>query len=402
MKSTGWLGPVSEAALGAPIPSMNTAIYDSKGGFSTDPKDERMLSTEGEEAIKAHTIPYLPPVQDQKALALGPAWAISVQLSTLENKTAANADPAFKADPNNIASARSLYSAMSNTASAKKIDCSGATMGHVYLSAIANAGTLSQADFPNMEAATDASSVNCDVAQINQAAASAGAGAALAKFKINGYRSVAMDMNHIKQELLFNNTVIFGANIKEDFFDYAGGVVTSNTLNGYKSTSKNYWHAMNIVGFDDGQQAFKVQNSWGTQWGEQGFAWIAYDLMLNQEKWIAANSLYVAYRDYSTTVLDSFKADLQLLMREFELPEIYVNPYNPLEASKTAREGYIRINLVADSSGTGQRIEISVPNTNTNTNTNTSSSPNTSSSTQYTPLETVAAAIFQVVRDIWL
>jgi hypothetical protein len=155
---------------------------------------------------------------------------------------------------------------------------------------------------------------------------------------------------------------------------------------------------MNIVGFDDGQQAFKVQNSWGTQWGEQGFAWIAYDLMLNQEKWIAANSLYVAYRDYSTTVLDSFKADLQLLMREFELPEIYVNPYNPLETSKTAREGYIRINLVADSSGTGQRIEISVPNTNTNT----SSSPNTSSSTQYTPLETVAAAIFQVVRDIWL
>jgi hypothetical protein len=388
MKSTGWLGPVSEAALGAPIPSMNTAIYDSKGGFSTDPKDERMLSTEGEEAIKAHTIPYLPPVQDQKALALGPAWAISVQLSTLENKTAANADPAFKADPNNIASARSLYSAMSNTASAKKIGCSGATMGNLYLSAIANAGTLSQADFPNMEAATDASSVNCDVAKINQATASAGAEATLAKFKINGYRSVAMDINHIKQELLFNNTVIFGANIKEDFFDYAGGVVTSNTLNGYKSTSKNYWHTMNIVGFDDGQQAFKVQNSWGTQWGEQGFAWIAYDLMLNQEKWIAANSLYVAYRDYSTKVLDSFKADLQLFMIELGLPEIYVNPYNPLEASQTAREGYTRISLVANSSGTGQHIEISAPNT--------------SSSTQYTQLETVAAAIFQVVRDIWL
>jgi len=36
-------------------------------------------------------------------------------------------------------------------------------------------------------------------------------------------------------------------------------------------------HELVIVGYDDGRQAFKVQNSWGTDWAEGGFGWIAYD-----------------------------------------------------------------------------------------------------------------------------
>jgi hypothetical protein len=32
-----------------------------------------------------------------------------------------------------------------------------------------------------------------------------------------------------------------------------------------------------IVGFDDVRKAWKIKNSWGPSWGEQGFGWIAYN-----------------------------------------------------------------------------------------------------------------------------
>jgi len=36
-------------------------------------------------------------------------------------------------------------------------------------------------------------------------------------------------------------------------------------------------HAIVIVGWDDQKKAFLVKNSWGTQWGENGYVWVAYD-----------------------------------------------------------------------------------------------------------------------------
>ena len=35
-------------------------------------------------------------------------------------------------------------------------------------------------------------------------------------------------------------------------------------------------HAMLVVGYDDDMNAFKVVNSWGKEWGNDGFVWIDY------------------------------------------------------------------------------------------------------------------------------
>ncbi|HEV2262573.1 MAG TPA: C1 family peptidase [Candidatus Rubrimentiphilum sp.] len=40
-------------------------------------------------------------------------------------------------------------------------------------------------------------------------------------------------------------------------------------------------HAMTIVGYDDSMQAFKVMNSWGTNWENSGFFWVSYSWVLN-------------------------------------------------------------------------------------------------------------------------
>lgn len=35
-------------------------------------------------------------------------------------------------------------------------------------------------------------------------------------------------------------------------------------------------HAICIVGYDDARQAFRIRNSWGTGWGQSGYAWRPY------------------------------------------------------------------------------------------------------------------------------
>lgn len=35
-------------------------------------------------------------------------------------------------------------------------------------------------------------------------------------------------------------------------------------------------HAMVVIGYDDGREAFQVLNSWGPNWGDGGFGWIKY------------------------------------------------------------------------------------------------------------------------------
>ncbi|QRA44286.1 C1 family peptidase [Chryseobacterium cucumeris] len=53
-------------------------------------------------------------------------------------------------------------------------------------------------------------------------------------------------------------------------------------------------HAICVVGYDDAKQAFKVQNSWGTTWGNNGFFWIDYAFFAKARKG-AINESYVAY-----------------------------------------------------------------------------------------------------------
>lgn len=43
-------------------------------------------------------------------------------------------------------------------------------------------------------------------------------------------------------------------------------------------------HAMVVVGYDDSRQAFKVLNSWGTNWGTGGYGWISYTAFKNRVK----------------------------------------------------------------------------------------------------------------------
>jgi hypothetical protein len=72
------------------------------------------------------------------------------------------------------------------------------------------------------------------------------------------------------------------------------------------------WHEICLVGYDDnlvtndGTGAFKFVNCWGTEWGDNGYAWVSYETTLDQ-------CLFVYYfedkNDYSPTLLTRFKID---------------------------------------------------------------------------------------------
>ena len=59
--------------------------------------------------------------------------------------------------------------------------------------------------------------------------------------------------------------------VPDSFYSYSGGIFD------YKNDLYDFGHAVLLVGYDDDNQCFKVKNSWGKNWGEDGYFRIAYN-----------------------------------------------------------------------------------------------------------------------------
>lgn len=80
----------------------------------------------------------------------------------------------------------------------------------------------------------------------------------------------AKDIDSVKQALQ-SGPLVTTLSVYADFMSYGSGV--------YKHVSGDFLggHAVSIVGYDDTKRAFIIRNSWGTEWGENGFAYVSYD-----------------------------------------------------------------------------------------------------------------------------
>lgn len=95
------------------------------------------------------------------------------------------------------------------------------------------------------------------------------------RFKIRSWRSLAPDkLDDVKGQLASGNPVIFGMDITEEFLSLGRNQVYDDSTG-----AKTDAHAMVIVGYDEEKQAFKVFNSWGTAWGNDGYGLISYSAM---------------------------------------------------------------------------------------------------------------------------
>ncbi|MEW6277741.1 MAG: C1 family peptidase [Candidatus Eremiobacterota bacterium] len=93
-------------------------------------------------------------------------------------------------------------------------------------------------------------------------------------------------LKDIKEQVADGRPVGFAVNLTREFGSYKTGVYTANG-----DFEPNSGHAMVIVGYDDnkpftdgsgqsGTGAFRCMNSWGTDWGEQGFFHMSYPAFL--------------------------------------------------------------------------------------------------------------------------
>jgi hypothetical protein len=91
------------------------------------------------------------------------------------------------------------------------------------------------------------------------------------------------DIDKMKQLLAAGNPIVIGMNMYKAKADSEAALlqflgkddVYRGSL-GENFGKMNTGHELAIVGYDDGRQAFRVQNSWGTDWADGGYGWVAY------------------------------------------------------------------------------------------------------------------------------
>ncbi|MCU0485384.1 MAG: protease inhibitor I42 family protein [Anaerolineales bacterium] len=100
---------------------------------------------------------------------------------------------------------------------------------------------------------------------------------------IGGENSVP-STDAIKQAILDHGPVSAAVCVNSAFQSYTGGVFTGSIF----CFSIN--HAIVLVGWDDSLGAWRLRNSWGPEWGEDGYMWIAYG-----KQYVGYSANYVVY-----------------------------------------------------------------------------------------------------------
>ncbi|MBK8672512.1 MAG: hypothetical protein IPN93_05845 [Bacteroidetes bacterium] len=98
-------------------------------------------------------------------------------------------------------------------------------------------------------------------------------------FKIVDYYRIRITTdNYLKRILQENNPILIAVQLDAGF-KAKDNNVTWKTQQGQESGN----HAMVICGWDDNRDggAWKVMNSWGTDWHKNGYGWISYDYLDN-------------------------------------------------------------------------------------------------------------------------
>ena len=78
----------------------------------------------------------------------------------------------------------------------------------------------------------------------------------------------------VKKALAKNKAVIVGMELQRNFFELTKGKSWHSNIG---DTSLVGGHAMVVVGYNQFKRAFRVLNSWGKDWGDNGFIWIDFD-----------------------------------------------------------------------------------------------------------------------------
>ena len=218
---------------------------------------------------------YLPPVQSQGQYGTCVAWATGYYTKTAMNAIDGQYTTNQLQQPVRQASPKDLFWAIPQNQ--KGSNCEGTHFEYAFNSllgrGIATMQTVPYEDLGNCSDQPYPSWTN-----------------EAADHRIDSYRQLPVDVNAIREKLAEKRPLVFGAIMTNAFTGWRNS--STMTANQILDGSQLGGHAMTIVGYDDGKNAFRIVNSWGTNWGDNGFAWIDYGLMTNPD---FCKYIFVAY-----------------------------------------------------------------------------------------------------------
>lgn len=204
----------------------------------------------------ADVLKNLPPIGDQGRMGSCTAWASAYAGAT------ATANRSYQWGPDTQAhqgSPGDLYTRLVEADAARGTSCGTGTLIATAMDLLARTGCASLATVGYT-----------DQACLEPSDSDAG------NFRIGSYKRVdPRDRNGVKAELAAGNALVIGAELYDDFMDYRGGVYTGSGRF-LEQNQQHAAHALALVGYDDARGAYRIMNSWSTQWGESGFMWMAY------------------------------------------------------------------------------------------------------------------------------
>lgn len=214
---------------------------------------------------------YLSPIGNQGEYGTCVGWAVGYNARTPVYARDHNLSTADLKSTKNQFSPKDIYISMEDKD--KNTDCSGSIIPAAIEKMITR-GIATMATVPYSGLNYDCSIKNLKVNWTTEAA----------KYKISNYRQIEGSVNSIKENIYKGNPVIFGARLSDNFMYWnSDAVLSSNTT--YEVVGMHAGHAMTIIGYDDSKGAggaFRVVNSWGSDWGDKGFIWIDYRFFLNE------------------------------------------------------------------------------------------------------------------------
>lgn len=97
------------------------------------------------------------------------------------------------------------------------------------------------------------------------------------QYRVRYYKTLPLNIEKIKKEIHNKDCGVIGAVMLYDNYKESknSGILTC------ESFKRKGWHTMHWIGWDDDREAFIAKNSWGREWGDEGYLWVPYKYFKN-------------------------------------------------------------------------------------------------------------------------
>lgn len=257
----------------APNPTNDTEYslgWNGEDDLSNIPASTNFGFGNGNLPSSVNLVPKFPPIGDQKEYGTCVSWAVAYNIKTAINGMNKGLSTSQLSSTLHQFSPKDLFIAIPDNQ--KGQNCGGTNFSDAL-------GVLQDRGVATMQTVPYNSLGDCSRSNLQSSWTSEAN-----QHKIKYWRKIDPNVQSIKQNLANNIPVILGAKLADNFMSWNSDNVMSSSTS-YNNIGQHAYHAMVIAGYDDNKGpngAFKVINSWGEFWGDNGYIWIDYNYMINE------------------------------------------------------------------------------------------------------------------------